>query len=72
MGTKNLEQKTYQLSQKYKPLQITTDKEEIKIPLKSLKYGILISCIGTIASGIALAYTMFPETIDNIIRYLTR
>ena len=70
MKKTDLEQRTYVLAQKYKPM--PKRKEEKPIPLKTLKYGMLISGIGTVITGAILAYTMFPETIESIIKYFSQ
>jgi len=69
MEQTSLEQKTYTLAQRYQPM---PKKEEKPIPLKTLKYGMLISGIGTAISGAALLYSMFPDAIDSIIEYFSQ
>lgn len=65
----DLEQKTYALAQRYKPM---PKKEDKPVPLKTIKYGMLFSGIGTVISGAALLYTMFPDKIDSIIEYFSQ
>ena len=68
MNTKTLEKRTVHLAHKYRPV---SHRQEYNpdIPLRKLQYAILFTGIGTVVSGVALAYAMFPETIDNISRY---
>jgi len=67
----DLEKRTYRMHDKYYRLVHQKNPDEIDIPEQKLKYAIIFSGIGTIITGAALAYTMFPETIDKIIQYLT-
>ena len=71
METKDLENRTTNLSERYLPVPRRID-NEIKIPLKSLQYAMLISGAGTIIAGAALAYSLFPDTIDSIIKYFSQ
>lgn len=69
MEQADLEQRTYTLAQRYKPM---PKEKEKPVPLKTIKYGMLISGIGTVITGAALVYSMFPDTIDKIIEYFSQ
>lgn len=65
----DLEKRTYRMHLKYNRIPCKRNFDEIDLPAQKLKYAILLSGIGTIITGAALAYTMFPKTIEQIIRY---
>jgi len=68
METKNLEKTTSNLAERYNPLPKNKDYEK-KISLRAIKKAMIIAGTGTAISGAALAYSMFPDTIDSIIKY---
>ena len=71
MKTKDLEKRTAQLAPKYKPAPRRLEYEP-DIPIRKLQYAILLTGLGTVISGAALAYAMFPDTIANIVNYFTQ
>jgi len=71
MKTKDLEKRTVCLEKKYMPVSRRPEYEP-DIPLRKLQYAILLTGLGTVISGAALAYAMFPDTISSIVNYLTQ